>query len=89
MNQKSSLLTAAQIRAARGFLRWSAGDLATKSGVGLSTIQRAEGAEGTPALTRPNMEAVRRALEAAGIRFTEGGGVTPATAAEVQGPDGA
>ncbi len=30
-------------------------------------------------MTRANMDAVRRALEAAGVRFTEDGGVAPAS----------
>lgn len=69
------LLTAGQIRGARGFLGWSARELAEKSGVGLSTVQRAEAAENAPSITRANMQAIRTALEAAGVEFIpENGG---------------
>ncbi len=70
------------MRAGRAFLRWTAHDLAAKAGVGAATIQRAEAADGAPKMTRANMEAVRRALEAAGIRFTPDGGVVPAAACD-------
>ena len=36
------MLTSAQIRAARGLLRWSAQDLAEASALGVNTIRRAE-----------------------------------------------
>ena len=43
--------------------------------MGLSTVKRAEGVDGTPPITRPNADAIRRALEAAGIEFiAENGG---------------
>ena len=64
------------MRAARGFVRWTAAELAEKSGVGFSTVRRAEMVDGTPSVTRANLEAIRRALEAAGIEFIaqNGGG---------------
>ncbi len=69
------LLTPGQIRAARGFLGWSARELAEQSGLGLSTVQRAETNGDRPVITRVNMDAIRRALEAAGVEFIpENGG---------------
>jgi len=69
-------LSAAQIRAARALLRWSAADLAEKAALGANTIRRAEVAEGPTALTVANDQAIRRALETAGIEFIDenGGG---------------
>jgi len=66
-------VTGAQLRAGRALLRWSADDLAAKSGVGLATIRRAELIDGKTKMTGPNESAVRAALEAAGIEFTNGG----------------
>ena len=60
---KSRPLTSAQIRAARGLLRWSAKDLAREASLGLATIKRAEGAENETSMTAANDLAVRRALE--------------------------
>jgi len=65
-------LLSAQIRAARAFLRWSAEDLSRESSVSLRTIQRAELANGRTSLTFANNLAVRRALESAGVEFTNG-----------------
>ena len=66
------MLTSAQIRGARGFVGWSARELAEKAQLGLSTVQRAE-AGGS--LTAANMAAIRRALEEAGVEFIpENGG---------------
>ncbi len=54
-------------------LRWSAQELATKAGVGVSTVQRMENAVGVPSASGKNLEAVQRALESAGVAFTNGG----------------
>ncbi len=73
---KPKPLTSAQIRAARGLVRWSAEDLAREAALGLATIRRAEGAEDETSMTVANDLAVRRALEAAGVEFIDenGGG---------------
>lgn len=55
---------------ARGYLRWSVAELARASGVGASTIKRAELVDGLPPITGPNLGAIRTALEDAGIDFT-------------------
>jgi len=68
----SKNITGGQMRAARAFLRWSADDLAKKANVGVATIRRAEAKDGLPNLLVNNMEAIRRALEGAGIEFTNG-----------------
>ena len=63
------VLTAGQMRAARGFVGWSARQLAEAANLGLSTVQRVE-AGGS--ITGANMDALRRALEEAGVTFTNG-----------------
>ena len=70
-------LTSAQIRAARGLLRWSAEDLAREASLGLATIRRAEGAENETSMTTANDLAVRNALEAAGVEFIDENGGGP------------
>lgn len=63
------MITSDQIRAARALIRWSAEDLAEKSGVGLSTIRRMEAADGVPSASGKNLAAVQTALEEAGVVF--------------------
>lgn len=66
------VLSAGQVRAARGFVGWSARELAQAANLGLSTVQRLE-AGGT--VTAANLAAIRAALEAAGVEFIpENGG---------------
>ena len=61
-------LTGAQIRGARGLLDWSLAQLASASGVSVSTIKRMEdGSEGNTRASKS--EAVRRALQTGGISF--------------------
>jgi hypothetical protein len=68
-------LTGGQIRMARGYLRWSVSDLAERAKVGVSTVKRAEAVDGPPPINQPNLDAMRRVLEAAGIEFIlENGG---------------
>jgi transcriptional regulator with XRE-family HTH domain len=71
------MLTGAQMRMARGYLRWSAKELADKSGVAESTIKRMERDEGFPIARGANIEAVYKTLVDAGIIFVpeNGGGV--------------
>jgi hypothetical protein len=76
-NSKPKTLTSAQIRAARGLVRWSAEDLAREAALGLATVRRAEGAEGETSMTAANDLAVRRALEAAGVEFIDENGGGP------------
>lgn len=69
------MITAAQCRAARAILEWSQTELAERSYLGGSTIRDFEKGRRVP--THNNLVAIRRALEAAGMRFTEDGGVVP------------
>jgi hypothetical protein len=64
-------LTSAQIRAARALIRWSAEDLARHSAVSVTTVRRAELMPSKTALTRANDQAIRRALEQAGVEFID------------------
>jgi hypothetical protein len=65
-------ITGLQIRAARGFLRWRAEDLADHSKLGVATIRRAEAVDGPVKMTPANVETIIRTLEAAGIELTNG-----------------
>jgi transcriptional regulator with XRE-family HTH domain len=58
-----------QSRAARGWLGWTQAELAKKARVGLSTVKDYEAGKRTPIAN--NLEAMRRALEEFGIKFTE------------------
>jgi hypothetical protein len=74
MNRRPSgmpQITGAQMRAARALLRLRAEDLAQASKVGIATIRRAEAIDGTTSMTEPNADAIRRALEMAGVIFVE------------------
>jgi ribosome-binding protein aMBF1 (putative translation factor) len=66
-----------QIRAARAVLGWSAEDLARASAVSLRTIRRAELSDVHTNMTVANEQAVRRALEAAGVEFLDENGGGP------------
>jgi transcriptional regulator with XRE-family HTH domain len=66
------MITGAQIRAARALLRWTADQLAGAAKLGVATIRRAELIDGEPSMTEANNEAIRRALESAGVEFTNG-----------------
>lgn len=70
------MITGAQIRMARGHLKWSVEELAKRAGVGLSTVRRMESVDGPPPSTVANLQAVQRVFEAAGIEFiaSNGGG---------------
>jgi transcriptional regulator with XRE-family HTH domain len=70
-------LTSAQLRAARALIRWSAEELARQSAVGVTTIRRAELTESETSMTAANDQAVRRALEAAGVEFIDQNGGGP------------
>ncbi|RWK79791.1 MAG: XRE family transcriptional regulator [Mesorhizobium sp.] len=67
------MLDASQIKAARALIDWSQGDLAEKSGLALATIKRMEKlGPGRSALS--NVEAVKAALESAGVIFIDPNG---------------
>ena len=68
----TSMLTGAQTRAARALVKWSAHDLAARSGVSYSAIQRAELAEGMPNILTKTFAAIKCALEEGGVEFFDG-----------------
>ena len=70
-------LTSPQLRAARSLIRWRAEDLARASAVGIATIRRAELTGSETSLTAANDQAIRRALEAAGVEFIDENGGGP------------
>jgi transcriptional regulator with XRE-family HTH domain len=60
------MITGTQIRAARAMVGWSAHQLAERSGISYSAIQRAEAVDGVPSMRAPNLLwALQKALEAA------------------------
>jgi predicted transcriptional regulator len=64
-------LKAAQLRAARGLLNVSAGELAEEAKVSLKTIRRAEQGDGVVLITAINAQQLVAVLEARGIRFID------------------
>ena len=76
MSNDLNLITGAQLRAARALLRWSAEELATRTKLGVATIRRAEAHDAPLTTTAANSNAIRAALEHAGIEFIpdNGGG---------------
>ena len=59
-------LTPQQCRAARGWLDWNQKDLADRARVSMSTIRDFESGKRTPIAN--NIDALRRAIHAAGVR---------------------
>jgi transcriptional regulator with XRE-family HTH domain len=63
------MIASTQIKAARALLGWTAEDLATSSGVGISTIRRLELQEGVPNANVLTLSRLKSALEKAGVEF--------------------
>ena len=61
----------AQIRAARALLGWSQERLADRAGIGLATLKRIEQNEGLVKGNFSTILNIQKALEQAGIHFTE------------------
>lgn len=67
-------MNVSQMRAARALVGWSQGELAAKAGVSFPTIKRMESV-GPGRSAADTVNAVMRALEAAGVQFIpENGG---------------
>ena len=71
------MLTSEQIRAARAMLRIEQTDLASLAGVSLETIKRIERKPGRISALAATLDAIRAALEAAGVIFVEENGEGP------------
>ncbi|MGI4794899.1 MAG: helix-turn-helix domain-containing protein [Janthinobacterium lividum] len=67
----NATINAAQIRAARGLLGWTRDQLVAASAVPKRTLVRFEDEDAEP--RRATLAAIRTALEAAGVEFTNGG----------------
>lgn len=68
-------ITAAQCRAGRALIRMQQAELAEKSRVSMRTIAGFETDKTAPVPS--TLAAIQRALETAGIEFTDDGGVRP------------
>lgn len=71
------VVTSSQVRAARGLLNWSVHDLASAAGVSPMTVKRLEASREALEVRQDSADAVRTALEHAGIEFTFGPGSKP------------
>jgi transcriptional regulator with XRE-family HTH domain len=63
-------MTSAQSRAARGLLNWSQDQLAAAARVSVTTLRNFERGATVPVTN--NLAAIRAALEAVGVEFTNG-----------------
>ena len=66
-----------QVKAARALLAWSQADLAEASGISEPTIKRLEAVDGEIGGRLETAEAMRTALERAGVEFIEENGGGP------------
>jgi len=71
-----AMIDAAQIRAARGLLNWTQGDLAGRAGLSLGSIKKVETDKTDPRAS--TLRAIQSAFEAAGIVFVTDGVTRPA-----------
>lgn len=67
-----SLTTGPQLRAARAMARMDQEALAERAGVAANTVRRMEAMDSTLIAKLPTIQRLQRALEAAGIEFTNG-----------------
>jgi predicted transcriptional regulator len=72
MTLENAQLSSELMRAARALLRWDQRDLAEASLVSLPTIKRLEAKHGLLVAHVSTVASIRRALEEAGIEFTNG-----------------
>jgi transcriptional regulator with XRE-family HTH domain len=64
---RRGMITAAQIRAARGLLKWTQAALAAKSGLSVVTLNMIESETVQP--RKGSLAAIRQALEGGGVEF--------------------
>jgi predicted transcriptional regulator len=74
-----------QIRAGRAMAGWSAAELAARAGVSYPTIQRIDATRGPVSARYETIDAIRKALEAAGIQFLEAGQVAVGPGVAIKG----
>lgn len=74
-SETKNVILPAQVRGARGLLGWTLDQLIAASGVTKSTLIRFENATVTPRAS--TIEAIRAALEAAGVIFIQQNGDGP------------
>ena len=63
------MITGQQIRMARSALKWSARELAERTGLAMKTIQRIEAIDGTPSSYSSTLTDLKACFESAGIEF--------------------
>jgi transcriptional regulator with XRE-family HTH domain len=68
----AAVLTGSQMRAARALLKWSAHELANRTGISYAAIQRAEAVDHMPNMQTKNLAAIKAALESGGVQFLDG-----------------
>ncbi len=76
-------MKAAQCRAARALIGWSTQQLASHAEVGVNTVNRFEGGQDA---RMSSVDAIRRALEAAGVIFIAENGEGPGVRLRKQRP---
>lgn len=78
--KEEQTITGAQIRAARGLVKWSVQDLSEASGVSIAIIRRCEATDGFCLTGRQEELALKEALMRAGARFYFHPGSKPSVA---------
>jgi transcriptional regulator with XRE-family HTH domain len=63
-------MTPSQCRAARGLLNWTQDEMASAARLSVVTVRNFENEKSTP--QRATLDVIQRALEAAGVEFTNG-----------------
>ena len=66
------MLTSEQLRGARAMLRWEQTQLASAADVSVETVKRLEKMPGLVPGQVSTVDRIKRALEAAGVEFTNG-----------------
>ncbi len=81
------ILTGEQLRAARAMVRLEQSDLASRAGISVETVKRLERTVGPVTAIVTTLEAVKVALEAAGVEFiAENGGGPGVRLSKGRGP---